>query len=57
MKMALKWFLITMALFILAFFAYQTALFPSEFNIICTIIIAIAIIIYIIFVFKEFSNF
>lgn len=57
MRVVLKWFLTIMSLFILGFFAYQTALFPSEFNIICTIIITFVTIVYIICVFKEFNDF
>lgn len=57
MKFILKWVLTIFCLCVLAFFCYQVSIYPSSFNIICTIIAAFITLIYITSLFKEFGTF
>lgn len=57
MKFILKWILTIFCLCVLAFFCHQVAIYPTEFNIICTIIATFVTTFYILVVFKEFDIF
>ena len=57
MKFILKWILTIFCLCVLAFFCYQVSIYPSSFNIICTIIATFITPIYITSLFKEFGTF
>ena len=57
MKIILKWILTIFCLCALAFFCHQVAIYPSSFNIICTIIATFVTTFYILVVFKEFDIF
>lgn len=56
MKTVFKWCLVIFSLAVLAFFSCQTAIYPSEFNIICLFVTAFTTIFYIIIVLKEFNS-
>lgn len=57
MKFILKWILTIFCLCVFAFFCHQVAIYPSSFNIICTIITTFVTTFYILVVFKEFDVF
>lgn len=56
MRIVSKWLLVICSLCTLAFFCCDVALYPTAFNIFCTIVAAFVTTFYIIMVFKEFDN-